>query len=63
MKIIILSSVDLDSGTGLRMSGLAKALAKLEHEVYLTGSGLYEDIRPAVYLGLKKKRGLKKSYT
>jgi glycosyltransferase involved in cell wall biosynthesis len=60
MRIAILSSVGLDSGTGLRMIGLAEALAKMGHEVYLTGSGLQGRLQHARYLEMKKRCGVKK---
>jgi len=60
MKILILSSVGLDSGTGLRVSGIAEALAKLGHEVYLTGSCLTERLPHVNYLAIKKRCGIRK---
>jgi len=62
MKILILSSIRLDSGTGLRLIGLAESLAKLGHEVYLAGYGLNEKIKYAKYLEIKNARGVGKYF-
>jgi glycosyltransferase involved in cell wall biosynthesis len=60
MKILILPSIRLDSGTGLRLIGLADSLAELGHDVCLAGPGLQGKLKHARYVEIKKRCGIKK---
>jgi glycosyltransferase involved in cell wall biosynthesis len=56
MKILILSSVSLKSGTGLRIRSIAGHLAKVGHEVWITGKDI-DKIDNVKTINIKKHFG------